>query len=378
MADRSSARFSLVPRQLASAVIPIVLALLGVYLTLELLWVSSNFLVLTCAAGLAALALNRIALAAEGRLRVPRKVGVIALLGLLVCGTAAGVYFAGTQVASQYAELGRALPEALKGLRSDLLAGPLGSYLEPVLNQPNGGLDPSKILGNFSGWFGTVVGAVSSLFFFLAVTLYLAVQPDLYIQGFLKLLKTEQRQQRARRVMGELYDRLWKFLLAAATEMTLVGVVSIVGLWALGIPYALALGLTAGLLCFIPVVGPALSFIPALLVGLSQGADEALEVTLLFAGIQMVESNLITPVIQEKLADVPPVLLLLGQAVAGVLFGFLGIALAAPGVVALMVLVEQFYLRPRTQPATEVTVGVVEARPEPKRLPRHVLSSPFA
>lgn len=378
MPDRSSTRLSLRPHQLANAVIPVFLAVLGVYLTLKLFWISSNFLVLTCAAALAALALNRVALAATHRFGVPRKVGVIAIMALLVGGAAAGAYFAGTQVASQYAELGKALPDAVNGLRDSLLAGPLGSYLEPALNQPNGGLDPTKVLGNFSGWFGTVVGAVSSLFFFLAVTLYLAVQPNLYIDGFLKLLKTESRQQRARQVMGELYDRLWKFLMAAAMEMTLVGVVSTLGLWALGIPYAVALGLTAGLLCFIPVIGPALSFIPALLVGLSQGSDEALAVTGLFAAIQLVESNLITPVIQEKLADVPPVLLLLGQAVAGLLFGFMGIALAAPGVVALMVLVEQFHLRPRNKPAAEVAVGVVEGDAKPTRIPRHILSSPFA
>jgi predicted PurR-regulated permease PerM len=364
MSDPANARISLRPHDLALAVLPLMFSLLGVYLILRLIAISSNFLVLVCAAGLLALALNQIASLVESRVGLPRKIGVLLLLGLLVGGMVTAAYLAGAQVVDQYAQLAQELPRAADNVRARLSNGPLGSYLEPALSKPFGGFEPSRAFGSFSTWFGTAAGAISSLFFFLAISLYLSVQPELYIKGFLKLLKRDQWQTRAREVLDDLYDRLGKFLLAAALQMSLIGILTTLGLWALGIDYALALGLTAGLLCFIPVIGPALSFLPALLVGLAQGSEAALKVTVLFAIIQLVESNVITPLIQKKLADVPPVLLLLAQAVAGVLFGFVGIALAAPAVVVLMVLVEQFHLKPGIESSTEISVGAVETVPK--------------
>ncbi len=357
--ETGRARLSLRPHDLVTAAFPLVLALLGFYLILRLVWISSSFLVLICASALMALALTRIAVGIESRLGVPRRWAATGLLGLLLVGAVAGAYLAGARVVEQFAELGQELPKAIDGMRDTVLASPVGPYLEAGLTQPNGGFQPYQAFGSMSGWFSSVAGALSSLFFFVAVTLYLCVQPELYVNGFLKLLKEPSRQARAREVLEKLYDRLWNFLLAAFCEMSMVGVLTGLGLWALGIDYALALAITAGVLCFIPVVGPALSFLPALLVGLSQGPDAAIKVTALFAGIQLVESNLITPLIQERLADVPPVLLLFAQAAAGVVFGLVGVALAAPSVVVLMVLVEEFHLRPSAEPATEVAVGAV-------------------
>lgn len=365
--DPQRQRLSVRPHDLVTAAFPLVLALLGLYVILRLVHISSSFLVLVCASALMALALNRIAVGIEKRVGVPRRWAATGLLLLLLVGAVTATYLAGARVVTEFADLGQELPRAADGLRDSLLAGPLGSYLEPALTQPNGGFQPSQAFGSMTTWFSSIAGALSSLFFFVAVTLYLCVQPELYVKGFLKLLKTPERQSRAREVLDKLYDRLWNFLLAAFCEMTLVGVMTGLGLWALGINYALALAITAGLLCFIPVVGPALSFLPALLVGLSMGSDEAIKVTALFAGIQLVESNLVTPLIQERLADIPPVLLLFAQAVAGVVFGFVGIALAAPSVVVLMVLVEEFHLRPDPTPPSEIPVAAVEPSLEPSR-----------
>lgn len=150
---------------------PLALALVGMYLLLQLIVISSNFLVLMCAAGLVAVMLNRIALAGEEQIGLPRKIGVIVLFLLLAGGTAVGTYVAGAQLVSQYADLGETLPKALQSVRETLLSGPLGAYIEPVLSQPNGGLNPSRTLGSFANWFGTAVGVISSLFFFLAVHL---------------------------------------------------------------------------------------------------------------------------------------------------------------------------------------------------------------
>lgn len=362
--QETSTRITIRPHDLAVAVAPLVGALLGLYLGLNLLWATADFIVLTMAAALAAVALNHLAAAAQRRVGLPRKAGVLLLVVLAIGGGLALAAFAGGQIASEFANLAKEVPRSLSGLRETVLSNPLGEHLRPLFSEGGNSLQPARIFGSLGGWVSSFAGAVSGLFFFLAVSFYLAIQPDVYVGGLLRLLKTPSRQRKARQVLDELYDRLWNFLLGQFSAMALIGVLTALGLSVLGIPYALALGLTAGALCFIPVLGPALSFVPAVLVGLSEGTDEALKVALLYAGIQAVESNLITPLIQKRMADVPPALLLLSQAVAGALFGFVGVALAAPIVVVAMVLVEQLHLQPERDPA-EISVGSLEeSQPE--------------
>ena len=103
-----------------------------------------------------------------------------------------------------------------------------------------------------------------------------------------------------------------------------------IGLWLLDVPLALVLGLIAALFTFIPNIGPILSAIPAVLFGLTVSPQQALYVGLLYGGIQVVESYLLTPLVQRKTIELPPALTLAAQVLLGVTFGGLGVALAAP------------------------------------------------
>jgi predicted PurR-regulated permease PerM len=112
--------------------------------------------------------------------------------------------------------------------------------------------------------------------------------------------------------------------------MAIIGVLTTAGLWILGIPLALALGIIAALFTFIPNIGPLLSAIPALLLGLMDSPQQALYIGALYVGIQTVESYMITPLIQKKTISLPPALTLSSQVLLGVIFGGLGVALATP------------------------------------------------
>jgi predicted PurR-regulated permease PerM len=143
--------------------------------------------------------------------------------------------------------------------------------------------------------------------------------------------------------------------------MSLLAVMTTVGLWFLEIPSYLALGLIAGGLAFIPLLGPTLAFLPAILIASSQGAAAMLWVAGLYAGIQFLEGNFLTPLIQRKMTSIPPVLLITAQAIMGLLFGVFGVALAAPAAVVVMVLVNELYLKDNGDDSLqERTVAVVE------------------
>jgi predicted PurR-regulated permease PerM len=127
-------------------------------------------------------------------------------------------------------------------------------------------------------------------------------------------------------------------------SMAVTGVLTGIGLWIAGVPMALALGFIAGLLAFVPFVGPIVAAIPGLLVGWVQGPMTALYALIVYVVVQALEGNLITPVIQKKAVAVPPALLISGQLLLGSLFGAWGLLWATPLIVVTMVIVKMLYL----------------------------------
>jgi predicted PurR-regulated permease PerM len=102
--------------------------------------------------------------------------------------------------------------------------------------------------------------------------------------------------------------------------------------------------LLAGLFAFIPYVGPILSSVPGILMAATQGPLPAFYALLLYAGVHFVEGNLITPIIQAEVVELPPILTLFATLVFGILLGPIGVLLAAPLTVVLLVLINTFYL----------------------------------
>ena len=126
--------------------------------------------------------------------------------------------------------------------------------------------------------------------------------------------------------------------------MVVVGLLTGIGLWALGMPSALTLGLMAGVLEFIPFAGPILSAVPAVLLALAVSPDLALWVLLLYFAVQQFEGYVLTPLVQQYAVDLPGVVLLFSLLAFGALFGTLGVILAAPLTVVTYVLIKRLYV----------------------------------
>ena len=119
--------------------------------------------------------------------------------------------------------------------------------------------------------------------------------------------------------------------------MVVIGVIDAVGLSLLGVKAALALGLLAGLLEFIPLLGPILSAVPAIAMGFLDSPQKALFVALLCWGVQFLEGHILAPLLMKRGVDLPPVVTLIGLSLMAIVFGFLGMMVAVPVLAAVMV-----------------------------------------
>lgn len=182
----------------------------------------------------------------------------------------------------------------------------------------------------------TTFGALFNIFVVVFVGVYAAAAPRHYLH-FGETLLPAAKQQRLEALAHELGQGLRHWLLARAASMAVVGVATGIGLWLLGVPLAFTLGLWAGVASFVPYIGPILGLIPAMLVAAVDSFVLAGWVLVVFSVVQLVETTLMTPLIQQRAIALPPVILISVQLVGGVLIGPLGVLLAAPLVVCGMI-----------------------------------------
>jgi predicted PurR-regulated permease PerM len=127
--------------------------------------------------------------------------------------------------------------------------------------------------------------------------------------------------------------------------MVAIGSVTTVVLLLLGVKAAVALGIIAGLLEFIPYVGPILSAVPAIAMALMDGPEKALYVALAYVAIQQLEGVVLQPLLMKEGLELPPVITILGQALLALVFGFMGLLLAVPLLATAMVPIKMLYVR---------------------------------
>lgn len=273
--------------------------------------------------------------------RLPNAVATGLSIILVLGSIAALIASFGSNIGEQVQTLRDTLPKAWGAFESRIGDFGLGNQLERLvasISTPGG--------GSLSGFGQTLLSIGSGLTDFLVVIfagIYLATQPNFYRVGLLKLVPAARRKIAAEAMLeSERALRLW--LKGQAVAMVVVGVAVGVGLWAMGMPSALVLGLLAGLMEFIPFAGPVIAAVPAVLIALAVGPEMTLWVMGLYLVVQQLEGNVLTPLVQQYAVDLPGVVLLFSLIGFGTLFGALGVILAAPLAVVSLVLVKRLYV----------------------------------
>jgi predicted PurR-regulated permease PerM len=330
----------------------------GVFLALRLLWTVRTVACLTFLGVLFGVTLagsvDRLA-----RWRIPRAVGAPAILLAILAAFAGVGALTAPRIAGQLRELRSQLPEAVRRIERGVerWRGDVASVLQPPQDadrQPSErkappkieegvGQQMGKVLGHFFAFFSSTLAVLGSLILLLVVMLYIAIDPDLYRRGLMHLFPHRSRA-RAGEVLSAMALTLRRWLATQLIAMLVIGVVTTVVLLLLQVRAAVALGIIAGILEFIPYVGPIFSAVPAMAMALLDGPEKALWVALAYIGIQQAENHLLIPLLMQEGIEVPPVLTIVVQAAMALVLGFIGLLVAVPLLGAIMVPIKMLYV----------------------------------
>lgn len=278
-------------------------------------------------------------------------VGVI-VLAVLVGG---GTLF-GRGVAVEALALVDRIPEIIETFKREVAQTEVGARVV-VLAESSGMLSSGggQFIGRGLGLIGSTFGAVANVLIVVFFAVFMAAQPQPYIQGLLFLVP-RRRRKRAREVIYEIGNVLRRWLIGQSILAVCVALLTGAGLLLLGAPFAVALAILAGLMEFVPYIGPFVAAVPAILVGFAEGPQLALYIALLFLGVQMAESYVLAPLIQHRAVHLAPAAILFAQVLMGAIVGALGVAVATPLAAAVMVAVGMLYV--------EDALGDPSARPD--------------
>jgi predicted PurR-regulated permease PerM len=335
----------------------------AVYVGLQLLWVGrSVFLV-----GFLGVLLGIVLSAGVDRLeplRVPRGIRA-SLLVILFFGAITGIgLLAAPQIGGQLGEVRQQVPEAIDrverwvqqrggGVAEIIKAAADTSKAEGGRQRQRGGdVDLRESLNqqianvgrHFFSVFSSTVSVLGGLIILIFVAIFVASDPGLYHRGLMHLFPHAARP-RAGEVLSATATTLRRWLLMQMVAMLAIGTVTTIALLLLDVKAAVALGIIAGLLEFIPYVGPILSAVPAVGMAVVDGPEKAVYVVIAFIAIQQLEGVVLQPLLMKEGLELPPVMTILGQALFALVFGFLGLLLAVPLMASVMVPVKLLYVR---------------------------------
>ena len=275
------------------------------------------------------------------KLGVPRWLALLTVMVTLTLVLGLISWAFGAQVSAELESLAVLLPEAWEQFQERLEGSQLAPLVGKAVEQADG------MFGSGMSQVGVVVfsmgGSIASFFALIVGMVYFAAQPSLYRRGLLLLAPIKSRSR-----LGDALDKsgtaLRYWLAGQLVAMVVTGLLVGISMWLLGVPAPLGLGLVAGLLDFVPLVGPLIAAIPALLLAFTVSPQTTLFVLIAYTVIQQIEGNVVQPLVQQRAVSLPPAMLLFSLFAASTLFGLAGLILAAPLTVVAFVLVNQLYV----------------------------------
>jgi predicted PurR-regulated permease PerM len=250
------------------------------------------------------------------------------------------------QIVDQVSMLASQLPSAVDGLASWIEArtGATrdGEVLQGVEEQF------SEFIGRFVPLAFNLVSALLGSFAIVILAIFLAVQPGVYRDLFIRLAPPASRESAAR-IYDDAGRNLRNWVIGKSFTMAATGIVVWIGLELFGIPGAIALAALAAVLEFIPNFGPTIAATPAVIAAFAISPLTALYVAIFYFVIQQIQSAITVPLVERRAVDIPPAALLIWQLMLAVGFGILGLFVATPLLAVIVVAGRVLYLEPQEQ-----------------------------
>ncbi|MBW4638464.1 MAG: AI-2E family transporter [Gloeocapsa sp. UFS-A4-WI-NPMV-4B04] len=313
--------------------------------SLYILWQIRQVVLLVFAAVVLATVLNRVVRLLQ-QYRIKRGIAIaitVVLLLLLVVGIFAVIV---PRLVAQLQQFVYLLPQALERVRGWYER--LQTLIPGGVLQDDRGLNAltqqlqtfaTRLVGNFFALISNSLAVVLSLLLFFVITIMLLVNPSPYRRTFVLAFPAFYRR-RVDEIISQCEESLVGWIKGTLLAMFVIGILSYIGLLILRVPLPLVNALIAGLLEFIPNVGPALSILPPVLLALLDAPWKAGAVIGLYLLIQQFESLVLVPVIMAQEVSLLPVFTILAVVVFASFFGFLGLFLAIP-----LLIVTQIWLK---------------------------------
>jgi len=253
--------------------------------------------------------------------------------------------------ATQLQELIRLAPEVINRLQRWLQGleqiGPISldgaQGVDSILSQISN-FNLEMVINRFYTLFSNTLSLTLNILLVIVITIMMVINPSSYRRLFIKIFPSSLRQQ-VDRVLTDSEEAIAGWFIGISFNMGIIALTSMIGLWILGVPLALANGLLAGLLAFIPNMGPVLSVIPPIAIALLDAPWKAIAVIILYIIIQQVESNVLTPLVMKKQVSLLPAITLLSQVAFALFFGFLGLLLALPLTLTIQQWLKEFWIK---------------------------------
>jgi predicted PurR-regulated permease PerM len=317
--------------------VAIIALLVGVILIAR---VAFNVLLMALAGSLIAVYFHGLGDIIQRRTRLQRKwamlISVVAsfvILGVLL-------WFMGTKIQVQIAELSNTLPHTVNTAKAKIAENPIGQKVLDYFSSTNS----DKTMATVQSFFSTGFGVLGDMYIILLLGVFFTASPSLYKNGIL-LLIPKKRKEQGKHIMDRISLSLKGWLKGMMISIVLITVMITAALSIMGIPVAMVLGLITGILELVPNIGSLVAMIPGVLLALTIGTNTAIIVALIYIVSQTIVANIVTPLIQKKIINLPPALTLISQLVMGTLSGALGIILAVPLLAIIIILIDELYVK---------------------------------
>ena len=257
----------------------------------------------------------------------------------------AALYFIlAPSVANQVDELSEKIPQAINQVKNYLEDTQVGSRMLKSIDEDM--QSGENVMNNVNKVLNVAQGTLSALLDILLIVVFgvfLAADPQLYRNGFVKLFP-KSRRTRVKEVLDTINGTLFRWFVGKIVDMFLTAILTGIGLWLLDVPLVITFAVITFFLSFVPNIGPVIAAIPPILVTLIDSPQQALYVALMFTVVQLFETYFITPNVQKRAIQMPPVLLLVIQIFFTIILGVLALFLSTPILATFIILIRMVYV----------------------------------
>lgn len=329
----------------------LLLALAGVYLLIKLVPYISNVLILLLVSVLLTAIFGPVVDMLERR-KIPRALGSLVVLLLVIFLIVLSFRFIIPVIREQAASIN----ELIQSQKPVELVGQVEQWIEskfPVQAETDL-REKLDLTGKFNAFIGEFVGksvslalnlagVFTSLFIVLVITFLLMKDSRKLKKGVINLIPNRYFEP-GLNLLEKIQTQLSNYIRGQLIDALIIGLLSVLGLWILGIKYFVFIGMIAGLANLIPYIGPVVGAIPAMLISLINNPGEPMMlayIALMFAIVQIIDNSVVSPTVMSKSVDMHPISVILIVIIGGNLMGAFGMLIAVPAAGIIKVTFEQ-------------------------------------